>query len=200
MKELKLIDISKNLLDSEPRAGATPAVIKTVTDEKSGAKNSMLLTSLCNGTHIIFPSAFCDNAKGAEEYEPSRFIGECQVVKAKGALTGMWIDNMFLLNCEKLLIKGSGKGKIDVSAAEELVAEGVKLIGTDADCIAIEGMENEVYRIFAEADCLVLEGLNLEKAEMSKYFLMAQPVLIEGAESAPCRAVLADGYIYWNKS
>ena len=153
-----------------------------------------------NGTHILFPSAFCEGAKGAEEYDMNDFIGECLVVKAKGALTGMWIDNMFLLNCEKLLIKGAGKGKIDVSAAEELVAEGVKLIGTDADCIAIEGMENEVYGVFAEADCLVLEGLNLEKADPGKYFLMAQPVLLEGAEAAPCRAVLADGYIYWNKS
>lgn len=200
MKDLKLIDISKNLLESEPKAGATPAVIKTVTDEISGAKSSMLLTSLNNGTHILFPSAFCNSAKGAEDYKMSDFIGECQVVKAKGALTGMWIDNMFLLNCEKLLIKGLGKGKIDVSAAEELVAEGIKLIGTDSDCIAIEGMENEVYRIFAEADCLVLEGLNLEKADMGKYFLMAQPVLLEGSEAAPCRAVLADEYIYWNKS
>ena len=200
MRNLRLIDISKDLLESKPRAGATPAVIKTVTEETGGAKSSLLLTSLCNGTHIIFPAAVFGGAKSAAEYELSDFIGECQVVKAKGALTGMWIDNMYLLNCEKLLIKGAGRGKIDISAAEELVAEGVKLIGTDADCIAIEGMENEVYRIFAEADCLILEGLNLEHAEMDKYFLMAQPVLIEGAEAAPCRAVLADGYIYWNKS
>ena len=200
MKKIKFIDISKDLLESKPRKGATPAVIKTVDDENSGEKSSMLLTSLNNGTHILFPSAFCRGAKGAEDYEINDFVGECQVVRAKGALTGMWIDSMFLLDCEKLLIKGLGKGKIDVSAAEELVAEGVKLLGTDADCIAIEGMENEVYRVLAEADCLVLEGLNLENAQMDKYFLMAQPILIEGAEAAPCRAVLADGYIYWNKS
>lgn len=199
MKKTKFIDISQNLLESKAREGATPAVIKTVKDEKSGEKSSMLLTSLNNGTHILFPCAFCVGAKGALDYEPNDFIGECQVVKAKGALTGMWIDNMFLLNCEKLLIKGLGKGKMDVSAAEELVAEGVKLVGTDADCIAIEGMENEVYRVFAEADCLVLEGLRLENAEMGKYYLMAQPVLIEDAEAAPCRAVLAEDYIYWNK-
>lgn len=200
MKSLNLIDISKDLLSSEALRGSTAAVTKTVKNEQSGETSSILLTSLNNGTHILAPAAFCEGAKTVDEFALTDFIGACKVVKARGALTGLWIENMFLMNCEKLLIKGAGKGKLDVSAAEELAAEGVKLIGTDADCIALEGMETEVYRVLAEADCLVLEGLNLEKAEMGDYFLFAQPVLIEGAEASPCRAALADGYIYWNKS
>lgn len=199
-EKFKLIDISVDMLSAEPTNGDTPAVTKVESKSESGGRRTILLSSLHNGTHICAPSSYIEGAKSVDEYSLERFIGECRVVKAKGALTGLWIDRMSLYHCEKLLIKGEGKGKIDVSAAEELVASGVKLIGTDAQSIGIESMNDEVRRILAEGDCLVLEGLNLEKAEMGTYFLLAQPLLLGECEAAPCRALLAEDYIYWTRS
>ena len=199
MEKLKLIDISKDLLLSQPKGEDAPAVVKTVENKESGEKRTILLTGVHNGTHLSAPSAFLKQGKSLDSYEPARFVGECRVVKAKGALTASWIEKMALYRCSKLLIKGEGKGKIDTTAAEELVANGVKLIGTDADSIALENMREEVRRILARGDCLVLEGLNLEQVSMGTYFLMAQPILMENCEAAPCRAFLAEDYIYWNR-
>ncbi|MBR0413477.1 MAG: cyclase family protein [Clostridia bacterium] len=196
---IKLIDISKDLLASQPAYEDTPPVVHIEAQSEQGGRRSVLLTSLHNGTHICAPAAWLEGAKTVDAYEPGRFVGECRVVKAKGALTGSWIDSMGLYRCDKLLIKGEGKGKIDPSAAEALVDSGVKLVGTDADSIGIEPKNAEVRRILAEADCLVLEGLDLEKAEMGTYFLIAQPLLMEGCEAAPCRALLAEDYLYWNR-
>ncbi|MBE6817793.1 MAG: cyclase family protein [Ruminococcaceae bacterium] len=196
---MKWIDISAELLSAAPAYSDTPAVIHTEAQSEAGGRRSILLCSVHNGTHISAPAAYLEGAKTVDAYAPDRFLGECRVVKAKGALTGSWIDSMGLYRCDKLLIKGEGKGKIDPSAAEALVDSGIKLVGTDAASIGLEPMNAEVRRILAEADCLVLEGLNLEKAEMGTYFLLAQPLLIEGCEAAPCRALLAEDYLYWNR-
>ena len=196
---LKLIDISVDLLSAAPSFSDTPAVTKTESDSEQGGKRTILLSSLRNGTHITAPAAYLPQGESLSAYPIERFFGECRVVKAKGALTGSWIDSMSLYHCDKLLIKGEGKGKLDPSAAEELVASGVRLIGTDAANIALDSMTGDVMRIFAEADCLVLEGLCLEAVDMGTYFLMAQPVRIDDCEAAPCRAVLAEDYLYWNR-
>ncbi|MBQ6380749.1 MAG: cyclase family protein [Clostridia bacterium] len=198
-QRMKLIDISTELLHAQPAFSDTPAVLQTEANTENGGKRSILLSSLHNGTHMSAPSAYLEGADSLDCYAPERFIGECRVVKAKGALTGAWIESMSLYQCDKLLIKGEGKGKIDPSAAEVLVDSGIKLIGTDAAVIGIEPMNAEVRRILARADCLVLEGLNLENVEMGTYFLLAQPLLIEGSEAAPCRAFLAEDYLYWNR-
>lgn len=198
-ENFKLLDISVDLLAAQAAEGDTPAVIRTETETQAGGKRSILLSSVHNGTHLCAPAAFLEGANCLSDYPIERFFGECRVVKAKGVLTGWWIENMSLYHCDKLLIKGEGKGKIDVSAAEELVACGIKLLGTDAPSIAVEQMNAEVRTVLAQADCLVLEGLNLQEAEMDTYFLMAQPVFMEGCEAAPCRAVLAKEYLYWNR-
>ena len=199
MEKFKVIDISKDLLLSEPVSGDTPAVTKTVENTETGEKRTILLSSVHNGTHITAPSSVLEGAKSLDEYPPESFLGECRVVKAKGDLTGAWIEKMSLYKCKKLLIKGEGTGKIDTSAAEELVASGVELIGIDSSALAIENFREEVRLILAEAGCLVLEGLNLEKVTMGTYFLISQPLLLEGIEAAPCRAFLAEDYFYWNR-
>ena len=198
-EKLKLMDISVDLLATEPVGEDTGAVTKVTENSEQGGQRTILLSSVHNGTHLCAPAQYVSGGKSLDAYPIERFFGECRVVKAKGALTAAWIEKMALYRTDKLLIKGEGKGKIDVSAAEEIIASGVRLLGTDGAQIAIESQAAQVRRILAEGDCLVLEGLNLEKAETGTYFLFAQPVLMEGCEAAPCRAVLAEDYIYWNR-
>ena len=198
-EKLKLIDISVDLLAAEPVGEDTGAVTKVTENSEQGGQRTILLTGVHNGTHICAPAQYIQGKNTLDMYPIERFFGECRVVRAKGALTAAWIEKMALYRTQKLLIKGEGKGKIDVSAAEEIVASGVRLLGTDAAQIAIESQTAQVRRILAEGDCLVLEGLNLEQAETGTYFLFAQPILMEGCEAAPCRAVLAEDYIYWNR-
>ena len=198
-EKLKLIDISVDLLAAEPVGEDTGAVTKVTENSEQGGQRTILLTGVHNGTHICAPAQYIQGKNTLDMYPIERFFGECRVVRAKGALTAAWIEKMALYRTQKLLIKGEGKGKIDVSAAEEIVASGVRLLGTDAAQIAIESQTAQVRRILAEGECLGLEGLNLEQAETGTYFLFAQPILMEGCEAAPCRAVLAEDYIYWNR-
>ena len=46
----------------------------------------------------------------------------------------------------------------------------------------------------------MLENLDLENVKPGKYFLLAQPLKIGGAEAAPARAVLLADYIFWSGS
>lgn len=196
----KIIDISCEMLSQRAEYETEPR-LETVSSMENGDEinSSRLVAPLNSGTHISAPKLCIENGKSIDEYDLSRFTGPCRVVKAKGILTGAWIEQMSLYKCEKLLIKSAGKGKIDISAAEEIVAQGVKLIGIDSRSIGIENQNDEVKRILLENDCLILEGLNLEEAEMDNYFLFSQPLSLYSAEAAPCRALLVSEYLYWNK-
>ena len=47
-----------------------------------------------------------------------------------------------------------------------------------------------VHRILLGAGVAVLEGIRLEKAPAGRYLLSAAPLLCEGADGAPVRALL----------
>ena len=44
----------------------------------------------------------------------------------------------------------------------------------------------------------ILEGLDLSEVQPGEYFLFAPPVLYDGLEAAPVRAVLISDYIFWS--
>ena len=46
----------------------------------------------------------------------------------------------------------------------------------------------------------IIENLDLEKVRPGKYFLLAQPLKIGGAEAAPVRAVLLADFVFWSGS
>lgn len=199
--KIRIIDISSELLDSTAYGSIPKAEMVLQKSIKNGDdfNLSFLKMSVHSGTHIDFPYLCSENGKTADEYPPERFIGECRVVKARGMLTASWIEEMSLYKCERLLIKSGGRGKIDRTAAEELVMQGVKLVGIDSETIGIEGQDEEVHKILLGGDCLIIEGLDLEEAEMDSYYLITQPLLIYGADAAPCRPILIKDYLYWNK-
>lgn len=149
-------------------------------------------------TKMTFPYALGKAYPSCAEYDAERFFGACRVVKAKGYLTAAWIENMALYKCERLLIKGGGKSRLERTAAEEIVAQGVKIVGIDAPEIAFEPQRDEVRKILLAGDCIILENLNLEEAEADNYFLMSAPVLTDNTAVSPCRAVLVRDYLYWN--
>ena len=197
----KLIDISTELTGAPVYPGDPIPSLSRIKDiEKGDDYNlSLLSTGLHAGTHIDAPSHFIAEGKSVDEIDVSSFIGPCRVIKATGYLTGAWIDELYLYKCDRLLIKGEGMGKLDSSAAEELIASGVKLVGIDTNTIGMPKHEDEVHRILLNGGCTILEGLNLSEVEPDDYYLFAFPIKIAGAEAAPCRAVLAKDYIIWNK-
>ena len=86
------------------------------------------------------------------------------------------------------------------NAAEEIAFSGVKLIGTDAMSVGTHGAQVGPHVALLRENVAILENLELEHVKPGKYFLLAQPLKIGGAEAAPARAVLLADYIFWSGS
>ena len=80
---------------------------------------------------------------------------------------------------------------LDMSAVEWLVEKRVRLVGVDAPSIdARDSTSLPVHHALFAAGAYVLENLDLHLVQSGKYELLAQPVLMVGADAAPVRAVL----------
>ena len=128
------------------------------------------------------------------------YVGPCTVLQVPaGVITGEYVDRYFPKNCQRLLIKGGGKAFFMDSTAQELSERNLLLIGTDSLSVGCKGNQPGPHKAFLGGGVAVLEGLDLSKVEPGNYFLFAPPVLYDGLEGAPVRAVLIEDYVFWAK-
>ena len=202
MPSIDIIDISRGVLTSEVYPGDPEAKIKKVKHlDGDGYNLSVLLTGLHNGTHIDAPLHYFSDGASIDEMDLDVFVGPCTVIETPpGMLTGADVDRLFPRVCDRVLLKGNGKTFIHPSAASEIEFRGCRLLGTDS--ISIESTESDgsAHRFLLGENVALLEGLNLSEVKGGEYFLCAQPLLVEGAEAAMCRAVLLKGHIFWSGS
>lgn len=148
--------------------------------------------NLCThtGTHIDAPLHYDEEGDDITSLKPSCFCGKCTVVSINGILTGEDMERL-LPHCNKrLILHGSGKAFLSVSAARVIADSKLRLIGTDAMSIAPPFDEDMPHLELARAGIAVLEGLFLEGVEDGEYTLSALPLKMKGLEASPCRAVL----------
>lgn len=187
-----LYDITREIFsapvyDGDPKP--TKRFIKTI---GSDSFYNLSTVSMCThtGTHIDAPLHFDEEGEDIGSMKLSRFCGKCTVVTIKGVLTGSDMEEL-LPHCNRFLIlHGSGKAYLDVSAARVIADSKLKLIGTDAMSIATPYDELMPHLELARAGIAVLEGLFLEGIEDGEYTLAAFPLKMNGLEASPCRAVL----------
>jgi arylformamidase len=82
---------------------------------------------------------------------------------------------------------------LDLSAAQWLVQQGVKLVGIDYLSIEkFHSQDHAVHRAFLTHDVIILEGLNLSGVPAGKYELICLPLRLRSplGDGAPARAVL----------
>src|SRR5690606_23223902 len=78
--------------------------------------------------------------------------------------------------------------------ARRLVEAGVKLVGTDAPSVdPLESRSLEAHRILLGEGIAILENLALGAVKPGKYTLLALPLRIAEADSAPVRVLLLEG-------
>lgn len=76
-------------------------------------------------------------------------------------------------------------------AARALVARAPLLIGVDGPSVDLPGATDlPVHRVLLGAGVVLLEGLDLCRAPAGDHELICLPLLLEGAEGAPARALL----------
>lgn len=198
---MQIIDISKDIAQCEIYPGDPPVKIRQVSHISKGGEYNLseITTGLHNGTHYDAPLHFLENGQSAEKAHLSVFIGECYVVETPpGAVTGEFVNEHFPKGAKRILMKGRGKSYLLESAAEEIAFGGVRLLGTDGLSVGTEGMQKEPHTALLRENVAILENLDLENVKEGKYFLLAQPLKISGAEAAPVRAVLIGDFIFWS--
>lgn len=200
---MQIIDISKDITKCDIYPGDPDVNIEIVSSLKNGdsCNLSVIHTGLHNGTHADAPLHFIDDGDSIEKADLDAFIGECHVIEVPdGPVTGEYVNKFFPQKAKRVLIKSGGKAWFLESAAEEIAFSGVKLIGTDALSVGTQGNQTLPHRAFLRENVSIIENLNLENVKPGRYFLVAQPLKIGGAEAAPLRAVLLADMIFWSGS
>ncbi len=197
---MDFIDISRDLLSSPVYPGDPETSAEQIREIASGDECNLSAVYACvhTGTHADAPLHFIDGGASIDTVPLDSYIGPCTVIDVReGVITGEFVNRHFPRGCERLLIKGGGKAFFMDSAADEAVALGIKLIGTDANSIGYSGNQIKPHKAFLSNGVAILEGLDLSGVEPGNYYLIAFPVKLGGLEGAPVRAVLATGYIFW---
>lgn len=199
---MHLIDITRDITTAEVYPGDPPTVVRRVKSigEDCDYNLSVLCTCVHAGTHADAPLHFLEDGASVEQLPCEAFIGPCTVIEIKDSpITGECVNRRFPQTAERLLIKGGGEVTFMDSAAFEAAELPLRLIGTDALSVGMEGSEMQTHKAFLGKGIVILEGLDLSEVQPGNYFLIALPMKIGGAEGAPVRAFLADDYIFWTK-
>lgn len=197
----EIIDISKDLLTSEPYPGDPKPEVSIFSAIARGDECNMarISSTLHSGTHADAPLHFINGGVSIGNTELERYIGECVVIDVPpGRITGQYADEHFPKGAERLLLRSGGQAYFDKTGAEETAYLGYKLIGTDAMSIGSAEDQTSPHRALLGENVAILENLDLENVKPGRYFLIAPPLKMTGVDASPVRAILISGYMFWS--
>lgn len=207
----RLIDLTRRIAPDLPVwPGDLPPRITAVASHAAGDGYALshVAATLHLGTHIDAPCHFVPRGAGIDETPLECLIGPAWVVEAR--TIDRHIDAAMLeqfeipAEAERLLFKtpnselwsqpGFSRDYLAFTedAAEALASRGVRLVGIDYLSVAPFDDPGPAHTAFLSGGVVVLEGIDLRGVEPGLYELVCLPLLIEGADGAPCRALLRD--------
>lgn len=165
-------------------------------------------TSLHVGTHADAPLHVRQGAPASETLPLGAFSGPVLLVDAADAATGpsltvQWLERALAGRAvpERLLLRTAhtvvgGRfpaawPSLTPASARWLVHGGLQLLGVD--CPSVDPREDSslaVHHALFDAGAFLIENLHLEAVPAGEYRLTAYPLLVQGADAAPLRAVL----------
>ena len=177
-----------------------PLPTKTVlSDMDKGDLYNLTAFYMCahNGTHVDAPLHFFRNGKSIDRLPPEKFVGPAFVYTHNGEMTAA--DAKLVLQqagsaCpgaeKRILIKG--EATVSLEAAEVFAAAETFLIGNESQTVGPENAPMAVHLALLGAETVLLEGIRLSGVPDGAYVLNCMPLQLNGAEGAPCRAILID--------
>ena len=161
------------------------------------------------GTHLDATLHFIADGTGIEMLDLQTLIGPALVVDAGEAqeITATVLDSFNIpADTERLIIKTTNsqrwvKGEtefyedyvaVTADGAQWLVEHGIKLIGVDYLSVAPFNDLVTPHQILLGAQIIPVEGLNLNNIAPGEYQFICLPILLQGSDGAPCRAVLME--------
>ena len=174
--------------------------------EAGGSVNlSAITTSPHVGTHADAPLHVRDGRPASHELPLAAFAGRAFVCSVDASLDSVELEDLPSLppdgRVERLLLRtqcsvaaGDFPERwpvVTVAAVRALVGRGLKLLGVDTP--SVDGRHSktlEVHHALFDAGAYNLENLDLRSVQDGEYELVAYPLLLEGLDAAPVRAVL----------
>lgn len=166
---------------------------------------SSMSSTLHLGAHADAPSHYHPQGKTIEHCDLDIYLGPCEVVDVSGIKGEISLKNLPSQEFRggRVLFKTQSMASVDEWSntfsylAEEVVEalskQGVRLIGIDTP--SMDHPESKMlpaHHSFFRHQIHILEGLVLDSVPEGRYFLIALPLKIEGAEASPVRAILLD--------
>ena len=204
---MRYYDLSLNLSPDTVRwVTAPPFELSERRRMQKGDENnsSGLNMSVHSGTHIDAPFHFVEDGATIDELPLEIFIGPALVhaVEAEKYITAEHVAEIGLQGETRVLFKTRNSQLLhereynpnfvafSVEAARALADKGVQLVGLDYLSVAHADEQIPVHRAFLDRGVVLLEGIDLSAVEPGRYELMCFPILLQGGDGAPCRAVL----------
>jgi arylformamidase len=155
------------------------------------------------GTHMEAPSHSMKDGATIDKIDLEKCVGACEVIDVMGKDGLIQFEEVKHIKAERVIFKTSNSSFIredkfyddftalSVEAAQQLVENGVKLIGIDYYGIERRGSwDHPVHSILFKAGVVVVVGLDLSEVAPGFYTLYALPDKLAGLDGAPCRAIL----------
>lgn len=196
---MKIYDITQEVFGGAV-FGEDPAPAKQILcDMAQGDLYNLISFSMCahNGTHLDAPAHFLRDGQTVEQIPLTHTVGMAYLAEHNGNLTAE--DAQAVLAAagaaepeaaRRLLFKGSTV--ITLGAAEVFARAGVLLVGNESQTVGPEDAPMAVHLALLGAGTVLLEGIRAAHVPCGVYLLNAAPLLLGGAEGAPCRAWLME--------
>jgi len=178
--------------------------VKTMAE--GGTSNTSAFTmGSHNGTHVDAPLHFVEDAMPIDRVPLDVLIGAARLLDMRGrdVITLGDLEAADIDGVRRLLFRTDASGfwadsefhkefcHLDDDAAAYLVESGVRLVGVDYLSVEqYEGRTRRTHKILLSGDVIIVEGLDLREVEPGDYEFICLPLLMEGMEAAPARAVL----------
>jgi arylformamidase len=194
---MKIYDISQAVFGCAVYPG-DPAPERTVLCAmERGDLYNLTAFSMCahNGTHLDAPYHFFKDGKTVEQLPPEQTTGYAYVAEHDGPVTAADAETILRkardaqpASAARILLKG--QATVTEEAAAVFAAAGLLLLGNESQTVGPENAPMAVHKILLGADVALLEGIRLRDVPEGAYLLCAAPLALQGADGAPCRAIL----------
>ena len=166
------------------------------------------------GTHVEFPYHHLKGGKSAADYPLDRLVGDAVLLdfshkKAGEEITrqeviGLGVEirpgDIVLIRTDMHKLwktpRAHDRPVLSIEATRYLVEEiGIHCIGTDATGLEVRGRDDQpVHEILFTHDVAMVESLtNLDKLRSTRFQVIMLPLMVEGLDACPVRAVALEG-------
>ena len=156
------------------------------------------------GTHVDAPLHLDQTAHGVEAVRLERCVGPAEVVRiptAGRAITPEDLPDGWVPTTSRVLFRSDsypidaaieeGFSGLSAELVHWLADREVELVGVDSPSVDVFSSEElPANNALLACGMTWIEGLWLGDAEPGRYLMVALPILLQGAEAAPVRAIL----------